>query len=77
VSKLAAGRNWARIVFLVLFVIGLPLALPGYIGELKTNPLHGSLSIVVAILQLIGIYLLFTKNSNLWFRTRKGSSQSE
>jgi hypothetical protein len=71
VSKIAAGRNWARIVFLVLFLIGLPLAIPGYLVELKTNLLHGSISILMALLQLIAMYLLFTKNSNLWFKTRK------
>ena len=71
VWKIATGRNWARITFLVLLLIGLPLAVPGYIGELRTRLLYGSLSIVIAILQLIGAYLLFTKQSNLWFRTRK------
>ena len=71
VSKIAAGRNWARITFLVLLLIGLPLAVPGYIGELRTSLLYGSLSMIMAILQVIGTYLLFTKQSNLWFRTRK------
>ncbi len=71
VSKIAAGRNWARIILLVLLVIGLPLAIPGYIAELRTSLLLGSLSIIVAILQLIGTYLLFTRKSNLWFRPRK------
>jgi hypothetical protein len=71
VSMIAARRNWARIVFLVLLIIGLPLATPTYIVELKTSVLRGSVSIAVAILQLIGMVLLFTKNSNQWFRTRK------
>lgn len=71
VGKIAAGRNWARIVFLVLLIIGVPLALPGYLQDLRTNLLHGSVSIIVAILQLIGVCLLFTKKSNLWFKTRK------
>jgi membrane-bound ClpP family serine protease len=71
VGMIAAGRNWARIVFLVLLIIGLPLALPTYIGELKASLPYGSVSILVAILQVIGIVLLFTKNSNLWFRTPK------
>jgi 4-amino-4-deoxy-L-arabinose transferase-like glycosyltransferase len=70
VSKIGAGRNWARIIFLVLFLIGLPLSIPGYIQDIRTNLLHGSVSIIVAILQLIGMYLLFTRNSNLWFRKR-------
>jgi hypothetical protein len=71
VSKIAAGRNWARIISLILFLIGLPLAIPGYLVELRTTLAHGLVSIVIAVLQLIGIWLLFTKNSNLWFKTRK------
>ena len=70
VNRIAAGKNWARIVFLVL-LIGLPLAVPGYIADLRINPLHGSVSIIIALLQLVGTYLLFTKDSNIWFRRRK------
>lgn len=71
VSKIAAGRNWARITFLVLILIQLPFAILGNIADLRTNLLHGSFSILIALLQLIGTYLLFTKHSNLWFKTRK------
>lgn len=70
-SKIAAGRNWARILFLVLLVVGLPFAIPAYLQEVKTNLLHGSISFIIAILQLLGTGLLFAKNSNLWFKTHK------
>ncbi|MGH9871038.1 MAG: hypothetical protein ACRD9S_01080 [Pyrinomonadaceae bacterium] len=71
VSKIAAGRNWARFTLLVLLLIQLPFAVLGSIAELKMNLLHGSLSVIIALLQLIGTYLLFTKNANPWFRSRK------
>ena len=71
VSRISAGRNWARIIFLVLVVIGLPFAVPTYIGQLRQNLLLGVVGIVILILQVVGTYLLFTKNSNAWFRTRK------
>lgn len=71
VSQIAAGRNWARIVFLVLLIIGLPFAIPGYLVELRTSLPRGAISILMAILQLLGTWLLFTKKSNLWFRLRK------
>jgi hypothetical protein len=71
VSMIAARRNWARIVFLVLLIIGVPLAIPTYIAELKASLPHGSISVLVAILQIIGIVLLFTKASNQWFKTRQ------
>ncbi len=71
VSKIAAGRNWARIVFLVLLIIGLPLATPTYIAELRTNLPYGLVSIVVAIIQVLALVLLFAKTSNPWFRKHK------
>ena len=71
VSKIAAGRNWARITLLVLIIIQLPFTILGSIAEIRTNLPHGSISIIIVILQLLGTYLLFTTNSNLWFRSRK------
>jgi hypothetical protein len=71
VMKISAGRNWARIVCLVLVLFGLPFAISGYLQEVRTHVVSGTLSIIILILQVIGTYLLFTKQSNLWFRTRK------
>lgn len=71
VSKISAGRNWARFTLLVLLLIQLPFAILNCMAELRRSIPSGSLSILVAILQLIGTYLLFTKHSNLWFKTRK------
>jgi hypothetical protein len=64
-------RNWARIIVLVLILFGLPFAIPANLLEVRRNVLSGTISIIVTILQLIGTYLLFTRNSNRWFKTRK------
>ena len=64
-------RIWARIVWLVIVLFGLPFAISAYLQEVRTHVVFGTLSIIILILQLIGTYLLFTRNSNLWFRTRK------
>ena len=69
--RISVKGNWARIILLVLVLFGLPFAIIGGITELKQSVASGSLSIIIAILQLIGTYLLFTKNSNAWFRKRK------
>lgn len=71
VSKIAAGRNWARITFLVLLLIGLPFAIPSYIYEFKVRPLPATLSILASLLQIIGAGLLFTRDSNRWFSKGK------
>ena len=71
VMKISAGRNWARIVCLVLVLLNLPFAISTYPQEVRTHVVSGTLSIIIVILQVIGTYLLFTKQSNLWFRTHK------
>jgi hypothetical protein len=71
VMKVSAGRNWARIIVLILVLCGIPFAIPAYLQEVRRNVLSGTLSIIIVLLQLGGTYLLFTRKSNLWFRTRK------
>ena len=71
VWRIAAGKNWARILWLVLVLIGTPFALRSYLATMKVNVLSSSLSIFITILQLVGTYLLITGSSNSWFRKRK------
>lgn len=71
ILKISRGRNWARIILLVLVLFGTPFAVPAYFVEIKKNFFSGALSILVASLQLLGTGLLFTRNSNPWFRRRK------
>jgi hypothetical protein len=70
VRKISERRNWARIVYLVLVLIGLPFVILSDIAELKGSLLSGSVNIILLILQLAGTALLFTSNSNRWFRSR-------
>jgi hypothetical protein len=71
VWRISARGNWARIILLVLVLFGLPFAIMTSVAELKQSVASGSLSIIIALLQLLGTYLLFTRNSNLWFRKLK------
>jgi len=71
ISRILARSNWARIVWLVLVLFGLPFAIPANLQELRRSVLSGVFSLLVTLLQLIGTYFLFTKASNQWFRTRK------
>jgi len=71
VWKISAGRKWARIILLVLVLINLPFAVLANVSELKRSVLSGAFSILIEVILWIGTYLLFTRNSNLWFRSRK------
>jgi hypothetical protein len=71
VWKISAQRNWARIILLVLVLINLPFAVLANVSELRRSLLSGALSILIEVILWIGTYLLFTRNSNLWFKNRK------
>src|SRR6185436_15000813 len=62
VWRISARGNWARIILLVLVLFGLPFAIMTSVAELKQSVASGSLSIIIALLQLLGTYLLFTRN---------------
>ena len=71
VWKISAGRNWARMILLVLVLINLPFAVLANVSELKRSVLSGAFSILIEVILWIGTCLLFTRNSNLWFRRHK------
>ena len=69
--KISAGRNWARILLLLLVIINLPFAVWGNVVELKESIWSGTFSIFIELMLWIGTCLLFTRSSNLWFKRRK------
>lgn len=73
IRKISAGRNWARFLLLALVLLGTPFAIPAYVAELRRNIVPGALSIIIVVLQLLATYLLFTKNSNRWFKQARSS----
>jgi hypothetical protein len=68
VLRIGAGRNWARIAFLILFIIGTVPTLPVVRDELERAPLVGALSILQLLLQIWALVLLFTRPGSAWFR---------
>ncbi len=68
IFKISAGRNWARITFLVLFVIGMLPTLPLMLGEFSRAPVVGALSVAQVGLQVYALFLLFTQPGSAWYR---------
>ena len=62
------GKNWARIVCVILVCARLVGSLPRAIGELSTSPLMGGVGLAAIVLQLLAIYLLFSGQGKAWFR---------
>lgn len=64
------GRNWARVVFLVLALLGLPIFLMQLPNTFKVSPLAGIIGIVQTGIQYYALYLLFLTPARLWFGRR-------
>lgn len=73
ISKLSARKNWARITFLIIFILGM-LMLPFTLTLLLKNSLIvAMLSFVISLLQILALFFLFTKESNAWYSAKKQS----
>ncbi len=61
------GRNWARIVLLVLAVGSLIVFLVSVTETLKNPVIEIVLNVVALVIEAIAVYLLFTRPGSLWF----------
>jgi len=71
IYMIGKGRNWARITFLVLFIIGIPFAILPLLQSLAANPISGLLGIGQTVIQVIALVFLFQKPSSAWFKEMK------
>jgi hypothetical protein len=76
ITKIARGRNWARITYLVLIVLGygsMAFTWQVQIATLKASPLSAVLTVVEAVIAVYAIYLLFSGPASAWFRRVTGA----
>lgn len=65
--KISQGKNWARLTFLVLFLIGLPFSLYGLTTDFGRSLVDGILSAVQITLQGVGLLLISRGAAKDWF----------
>jgi hypothetical protein len=65
--KISVGRNWARITFLVLAIIGL-----GFLAQIPSvferSPASAVVGVIQLLLQFAALYLVFADPGRRWFR---------
>jgi hypothetical protein len=66
--KISAGRNWARIIYLVLWLLGLVEYVPAAVDNFPHSPVVAAVFLVQPGLSGYGLYLLFTRPGNDWFQ---------
>lgn len=68
--KIWQGRNWARITYLIFFIIGFPFTIYIYFTS-ALSVLTIILSICQMILQIVALIFLFQEKSSEWFKSIK------
>jgi hypothetical protein len=69
VYMVGRGRNWARIVFLILFLVCAPFALLGIIQPSGHSAFPGPLYQIVQLeIGIVAVVLLFQRSSSRWFK---------
>jgi len=67
-TRIAGGRNWARTLTLIFFVLGVLGIICDYRSYLA-NPLSAANLVITGILHLTAIILLYQQPSNDWFKS--------
>ena len=77
IYQLSKGRNWARWLMVVIFIIAIPLTiLPAFASSFH-NPFHTLLGFVQIALYISGMAFLFHGSSSSWFSSQKISKKVE
>jgi hypothetical protein len=71
IYKISRGRNWARIVYLLLYLTGNYFTILPLFRSVAVYPLTGILGIGHAVMELIALVMLFLSPANLWFKAER------
>lgn len=65
------GQNWARLLFIILFFIGLPFTFLGIILTLQKSQVSMLISLIQLSLQIMATVLLVQRPTRNWFKSVK------
>lgn len=68
VYKIFKGRNWARLIYLAFYVLGIWFAVRGFAELFGRSPTWAVLGLIAYAAHIVALALLFTRSSNTWFK---------
>ena len=77
IYQLSKGRNWARWLMVVIFIIAIPLVILPAFASYSHNPVDALLGFIQIALYIIGLVFLFHGSSSHWFGAEKISKKLE
>jgi len=69
--KIGRGKNWARIIFLVLFVLGTVPFIFIVRSAFARSVVSGLISVLQMGLQAVGLFLIFASPGKQWLQARR------
>lgn len=78
VYMIGKGKNWARITYAALYIIGILFTIPSFpelLQSVNTGSILGVIGICQIIIQAIALYFLFQETSSSWFRQIKNDKK--
>lgn len=70
IYKIFRGRNWARIIYLVFFILGWLFSIPGLSLAFHKPTLSLILVACGFVAQIIALILVFKEPGSTWFKTQ-------
>jgi hypothetical protein len=67
--RISKGKNWARIVLLLSFLLGLPSFLIYLRADFARSLALGVVVVLEAVLEVAGLWLLFVAPAKDWFKS--------
>ena len=77
IYQLNKGRNWARWLLGVIFIIAIPLVILPAFASYSHNPVDALLALIQTAFYIIGLVFVFHRSSSNWFGAEKISKKSE
>jgi len=71
IHEIGARQNWARILWLFLFILVLPFSMLPVLHFLFIKPVYGLIGLLQLVGQIVALVMLFQRASNEWYRTPK------
>ena len=62
------GHNWARIAYLVIFLLGILISVPGMLMLIRQPNVWGEFDMIVDTIQFVALVLLFAGSGSSWFK---------
>jgi hypothetical protein len=75
--QIGFGKNWARLAFAIVFGFSVLSLYPILQANFKLNSVVGGLKILISALQLLAVFMLFSRDNTHYYRLKRERLMNE